>query len=85
MGDAVTGTAMRVRRVHISPRSMPAIGTHIQIRRPQLTTGDEYQAAIVVGHLNDPILGNVLELRLSDSQRMQRIWPSPSLRLAPGA
>jgi hypothetical protein len=64
---------------------MPAIGTHVQIRRSHVTGGDEYQAAIVVGHLNDPILGNVLELRLSDSQRMQRIWPSPSLRLAPGA
>jgi hypothetical protein len=64
---------------------MPAIGTRIQIRRSNVTTGDEFQAAIVVGHLNDPVLGSVLELRLSDSQRMQRIWPSPSLRLAPGA
>ena len=41
--------------------------------------GEAFQAAIVVGHLTDPILGNVLELRLSDSQRLQRVWPSPSL------
>ena len=56
----------------------------MQIRRPT-GSGDEFQAAIVVGHLVDPVLGNVLELRLSDQRRLQRMWPSPSLRLGPGA
>jgi hypothetical protein len=73
---------VRIVHEHVA---MPAIGTHIQIRRPNVVSGDEFQAAIVVGHLTDPVLGSVLELRLSDSRRMQRIWPSPSLRLGPGA
>jgi hypothetical protein len=64
--------------------AMPPIGAHVHVRRP-LSEGDEFQAAIVVGHLHDPELGAVLELRLSDSSRMQRVWPSPSLRLPPTA
>jgi hypothetical protein len=60
---------------------LPAIGTHVQVRRQE---GNTFRAAIVVGHLNDSMLGSVLELRLSDSERIQRVWPSTEIRLAPG-
>jgi hypothetical protein len=60
---------------------LPPIGTHVQVRRE----GNTFWAAIVVGHLNDLQLGNVLELRLSDSERIQRVWPSSEIRLAPGS
>jgi hypothetical protein len=65
--------------------AMPPVGADLQIRRPSHLGHDEFQPATVVGHLDDPALGGVRELRLSDSERMQRVWPSPSLRLSPGA
>ncbi len=64
--------------------SMPPIGTHVQVLRDGAEDG-VYQAAIVVRHLNDPELGDVLELRLSDSRRLQRTWPTSTIRLAPAA
>ena len=63
--------------------AMPSIGTHVQVLRDG--AGDVYHAAIVVRHLADPQLGNVLELRLSDSRRMQRTWPTSTIRLSPAA
>ena len=65
--------------------SMPSIGTHVQVLRDGAGEDGVYHAAIVVRHLNDPELGNVLELRLSDSHRMQRTWPTSTIRLSPAA
>ena len=66
--------------------AMPAIGTRVQMLRDSPPGAERvYQSAIVVGHLSDPVLGNVIELRLSDSQRLQRVWPTPTIRLSPAA
>ena len=64
---------------------MPSIGTQVQVLRYSHSADGNYQSAIVVGHLHDPALGSVIELRLSDSQRLQRIWPTPTIRLSLGA
>jgi hypothetical protein len=64
---------------------MPSIGTHVQVLSYSPSDDGNYQSAIVVGHLHDPALGSVIELRLSDSQRLQRVWPTPTIRLSPAA
>jgi hypothetical protein len=64
---------------------MPAIGTRVDVQRTSDGGGDVYQSAIVVGHLRDPSLGSVIELRLSNSQRVQRVWPTPTIRVSPAA
>ena len=60
----------------------PKIGTHVEVRRP----GDNreegmFEQAVVVQRLTDPCLGVVLELQFEDSKRMQRVWPSSTIRL----
>jgi hypothetical protein len=35
----------------------------------------------VVGRLTDPAVGVVLELQFEDARRVQRVWPSPGIRL----
>jgi len=74
-----------VSRVRGGGSEIPAIGTRLHVLHTDPGQDVTYQSAIVVGHLNDPVLGDVLELRLSDSQRLQRAWPSASLRLSPAA
>ena len=73
--------ATRLGRVHSNDLAMPSIGTQVKVLRDAPGGDGVYQSAIVVGHLNDPVLGDVLELRLSDSQRMQRTWPSSTIQL----
>ena len=63
--------------------SIPKIGAQVQVLRDNVAGDGVYQAAIVVGHLKDPDLGTVLELRLSDSRRLQRTWPTSTIRLSP--
>jgi len=65
--------------------AMPSIGTHVQVLRDGAGQEGIYHAAIVVRHLNDPELGNVLELRLSDSRGIQRTWPTSTIRLSSAA
>ena len=65
--------------------STPSIGTHVQVLRDVAGEDGVYHAAIVVRHLNDPELGNVLELQLRDSRRLQRTWPTSTIRLSPAA
>jgi hypothetical protein len=74
-----------VRPVNGLDAAMPGIGTHVQVLRDGAGEDDVYHAAIVVRHFNDPELGNVVELRLSDSCRMQRTWPTSTIRLSPAA
>jgi hypothetical protein len=63
----------------MTPESnLPAIGTQVHVRRQ---VGNTFQPAIVVGHLTDPGLGKVIELRLPNLQRVQRVWPSSEVRL----
>ena len=64
---------------------MPAIGTRVDVQRTSGAGGDVFHSAIVVGHLQDPSLGSVIELRLSNSQRMQRVWPTSTIRVSPAA
>ena len=61
---------------------MPSIGTQVEVLRHSATGGDLYQSAIVVDHLIDPKLGKVIELELSDSRRLQRTWPTSTIRIA---
>jgi hypothetical protein len=61
---------------------MPPIGSNLELLRG---AGHAPERAIVVGHLTDPVLGDAVVVRLNDSRRMQRLWPSPSLRLPPAA
>ncbi len=60
--------------------AMPAIGTRVQMLRSPDSERDGFQVAVVVGHRTDPTLGGVLELRLSNLHRIQRAWPSPTIR-----
>jgi hypothetical protein len=62
--------------------AMPKIGTQVQVLRDGSAEEGVYNAAIVVGHLSDPVFGNVIELRLSNSKRMQRTWPTSTIRLS---
>jgi len=66
-------------------QAMPSIGTRVEVLHESHSDSGAFQSAIVVGHLNDPVLGGVLELRLSNSQRMQRTWPTSTVRLLPAA
>jgi len=61
---------------------MPKIGTHVQVLDSGSVGSGVYRSAVVVGQLNDPVLGDVVELRLSDSRRMQRTWPTSTIRVA---
>ena len=61
---------------------IPPVGTEVRVRRIR----DTFRPAVVVGHLHDASLGDVLELRPSDSDAVfQRIWPSPTIELPPAA
>jgi len=84
-GDANRRQTPKVSRVSTRDAAMPSIGTQVQVLRHSAGEGGVYQSAIVVGHLNDPELGNVIELRLSDSKRLQRTWPTSTIRLSPAA
>ena len=64
---------------------MPAIGAHVLVLRDRPDDTGLYDMAVVVAHLSHPVFGGVIELRLSDSRRMQRTWPSSTIRLAPAA
>jgi len=68
-----------------SDGAIPAIGTRVEVLRHSTAGRDVYQSAIVVGHLHDRDLGTVLELRLSNSKRLQRTWPTSTIRLSPAA
>jgi hypothetical protein len=62
---------------------IPPVGTQLRIRRMSAGSEDLVPAE-VVAHLNDPRLGDVLELRPLGSRRtLQRVWPSPTLELPP--
>jgi hypothetical protein len=76
MACAEGSPTVRPMQEHATP---PAIGTHVLVRRS--APYETFQSGIVVGHLRDASLGCVLELRMSDSARLQRVWPSPAVRL----
>ena len=44
-------------------------------------SGSSFESALVVGRLIDPVIGLVLELQFGDARRIQRVWPSPAIRL----
>jgi hypothetical protein len=39
-----------------------------------------FEPAVVVRRLTDPVLGLVLEVQFADSVRMQRVWPTSTIR-----
>ena len=65
----------------IHGESPPEIGMQVEMLRPNGEWGDSFQAAVVVDHLTDPAVGLVLELQFEDAERVQRVWPSPAIRL----
>ena len=59
--------------------AMPAVGTEVEVLRHDGAC-DVYQPAVVVGHLDDPALGSVIELELGNARRLQRTWPTSTIR-----
>jgi hypothetical protein len=59
--------------------AMPAIGTEVEVLRHG-ASGDVFQTAVVVGHHDDPALGSVIELELGNARRLQRTWPTSTIR-----
>jgi hypothetical protein len=58
----------------------PQIGTQVDMLRTN-EAGNTFESAVVVDRLSDPVIGLVLELQFGDAWRVQRVWPSPAIRL----
>ena len=50
------------------------------LRPGGLGTG-AFERAVVVNRLTDVAIGLVLEVQFEDARRLQRVWPSPAIRL----
>ena len=61
----------------------PPIGTQVEMLRPGGTTDGRFERAVVVDRLTDLAIGVVLEMQFEDAGRVQRVWPSPAIRLLP--
>jgi hypothetical protein len=59
----------------------PQIGTHVEVRRPSGHGDGSFERAVVVDRLTDIAIGLVLEIQFEDAGRLQRVWPSPAIRL----
>jgi hypothetical protein len=64
------------------PDGSPPVGSTVNMIRSRPPGAGSFESAVVVEHLTDPALGLVLEVQFADSVRMQRVWPSPTIRLA---
>ena len=56
----------------------PPVGATVQILRP--AGAGSFEPALVIDRFTDPVLGLVLEVQFTDSMRMQRMWPSSTIR-----
>ena len=65
----------------VSDMDSPQIGMHVEMLRPSGSGDSCFEPAVVVDHLTDPVIGVVLELQFGDAWRVQRVWPSPAIRL----
>jgi len=54
------------------------VGATVQILRP--AGAGSFEPALVIDRFTDPVLGLVLEVQFTDSMRMQRMWPSSTIR-----
>lgn len=61
--------------------SSPEIGTPVEMLRPGGAGNAGFERAVVVDRLTDTAIGVVLEIQFEDSGRVQRVWPSPAIRL----
>jgi hypothetical protein len=59
----------------------PTIGTQVEMRRSRSWEDESFQRAVVINRLTDPALGVVLELEFEDARRIQRVWPSSTIRV----
>jgi hypothetical protein len=59
----------------------PEIGARVEMLRPRGFADGAFERAVVVNRLIDPAVGVVLELQFGDAVRVQRVWPSPAIRL----
>jgi len=58
----------------------PPVGATVEILRAG--GAGSFEPAVVVKRLTDPVLGLVLEVKFADSVRIQRVWPSSTIRPA---
>ncbi len=62
----------------------PTVGTHVEMLRPRgsgSSASESFERAVVVARLIDPAVGVVLEMQFGDAVCVQRVWPSPAIRL----
>jgi hypothetical protein len=59
----------------------PTVGTHVEMLRPGAFIAGSFERATVVDRLTDYTFGVVLEIEFEDAVRVQRVWPSPAIRL----
>jgi hypothetical protein len=63
----------------------PTVGTHVEMLRPRASgssASETFERAVVVARLtDDPAVGVVLEMQFGDAVCVQRVWPSPAIRL----
>ncbi len=61
----------------------PPIGAKLEMLRHN-EWGGQFEPAIVVDRLTDPVLGVVLVVEFEgENKRIHRVWPSPSIRTGP--
>ncbi len=59
----------------------PQIGARVEILCHN-ETGAFFESAVVVDQQTDHAIGVVLEMQFEDARCVQRMWPSPAIRLA---
>ena len=59
----------------------PAPGTYVEMVRSRGYWGGSFERAVVVNRVSDPGVGFVLEVQFEDDVCVQRVWPSPAIRL----
>jgi hypothetical protein len=64
----------------MSSVNSPQVGMQVEMLRSN-ELGSSFESAVVVDRLIDPVIGLVLELQFGDARRIQRVWPSPAIRL----
>jgi hypothetical protein len=63
---------------------VPEIGTEVEVNCWNPRGDISYQRATVVGQVTDAILGCALVLQLGDERQVERLFPSPTIRLLAG-
>jgi len=81
-GDDSGSRTQTMRFMKAPEEDAPTVGTQVEMRRSRSWESEAFERAVVVNRLIDPALGVVLELQFRDATRMQRVWPSSTIRRA---